>query len=384
MDRIGVMHVIRPSEGGIRNHLLSLAGQSDRGRFEHMVACPEAMTRHFADGGIKIFPLPLGGDVEPVKDLAAARLLHRLLRENRVNIVHVHGSKAGLVGRPAALLAGVPAVVMTVHNSVLHDHLPRWKVNMLVSSERILAFFTSQIIAVSEALRRELITRHRVGPDRVVTVYNGIAPEIFSAGTGREYLERLAGIPPGRVIVGTVARLAPQKGLQHLIRAASLLAAGNSKAVFVIVGDGPLREDLKSQVRMLNLEDRFFFTGQRQDVHRLMSCFDLFVLPSLTEGLPLTILEAMAAGRPVVATRVGGIPEVVEDGVSGLLVEPGDAGGLARAVAFLAGSGEVAQRMGRRGRIKVIEQFTTGKMVRETEKIYSRLISHFQPLNSHI
>ncbi|MCL5057638.1 MAG: glycosyltransferase family 4 protein [Actinobacteria bacterium] len=372
MGRIKVMHVIRPSQGGIRNHLLTLVGESDRNRFEHMVACPEGMAGQFAQR-VKTYPLPLEGDISLAGDLAAAKKLFCLFRDCRVDIVHAHGSKAGLVGRPAALLAGVPAVVMTVHNSIFHHHLPGWKVSLFAASERFLAGYTARIIAVSEALRRELIDREGVRPERVVTVYNGIAPEAFCSGPDREYLERVTGIPAGRKLVGTVARLAPQKGLKYLLNAASLLSARGEELSFVIVGDGPLRKELEKEVSDLDLPGRVFFTGQRRDVDRLMPCFDVFVLPSVSEGLPLTILEAMAAGRPVVSTRVGGIPEVIEEGVSGLLVDPGDIEGLARAIAYIAGDEEIARRMGGQGRERVVKHFNSRKMAGDTDSIYNGL-----------
>ncbi|KJS68820.1 MAG: hypothetical protein JL50_03985 [Peptococcaceae bacterium BICA1-7] len=374
MGRIKVMHVIRPSQGGIRNHLLTLVGESDQKRYEHMVACPEDMADHFSKR-VKTFPLSLGGDISPAGDLAAVKKLITFFRGYRADIVHAHGSKAGLVGRPAALLAGVPAVVMTAHNSIFHQHLPGWKVSLFAASERFLAGYTTRIIAVSEALRRELIDREGVRPERVVTVYNGIVPEVFCARPDREYLERVTGAPAGRKVVGTVARLAPQKGLKYLLGAASRLTARGEDLNFVLVGDGPLRGELEKEVRDLNLSGRVFFTGQRMDVHRLMPCFDIFVLPSVSEGLPLTILEAMASGRPVISTRVGGIPEVIEDGVSGLLVNPGDAEGLARAIGFFAGDEEISRRMGGQARDRVIKNFSARKMAGDTDTIYYRLAS---------
>jgi len=374
MGRIKVMHVIRPSQGGIRNHLITLVGESDRDRFEHMVACPEDMAGYFSQR-VKTYPMSLEGDISPAGDLAAAKKLFSFFRKCRVDIVHTHGSKAGLVGRPAALLAGVPAVVMTVHNSIFHHHLPGWKVSLFAASERFLAGYTARIIAVSEALRRELIDREGVSPERVVTVYNGIAPDAFCIGPDREYLERVTGIPAGRKVVGTVARLAPQKGLKYLLKAASRLSARGEGLSYVIVGDGPLRGELEKEVLDLNLSGRVFFTGQRLDVHRLMPCFDVFVLPSVSEGLPLTILEAMAAGRPVISTRVGGIPEVIEDGVNGLLVNPGDASGLARAIEYITGDEEISRRMGGQARERVVKHFNSRKMAGDTDSIYNRLAS---------
>lgn len=375
MSRIRVMHVIRPSAGGIKNHLLTLIRHSDQAKFEHMVVCPGGgMAKAFTGAGIKTYEMPLSTEISPVSDLSALKMLVWLFRINRVDISHCHGSKAGLVGRLAARLADVPAVVMTVHNSILHDHFPPWKKLLYSQFEGFLAGFTHRIITVSDALGREIISRERISPEKIVTIYNGISPKQFCLGTDREYLQKTIGIPASARVVGTVARLAPQKGVVNFIRAAAELSAGSQGLAFLVVGEGPLRADLERESETLKLTGKLFFAGERQDVEKIMPCLDVFVLASLSEGLPLTVLEAMACRRPVVASRAGGIPEIITDGVSGLLVDPGDVTALATAVRRLITNEGMSRRMGNEGHGRVMQLFTARKMARDTEEVYIELI----------
>jgi len=375
LSRIKVMHVIRPSAGGIKNHLLTLIEHSDQKKFEHMVACPAGeMAKVFTGAGITTYEIPLRGEICPASDLAVIKMLVCLFRINRVDISHCHGSKAGLVGRLAARLAGVPAVVMTVHNSIFHDHFPPWKKLLYSQFEGFLAGFTHRIITVSHALGYEIISRERISPEKVVTIYNGISPEQFCQSRDREYLQKTTGIPASDRVVGTVARLASQKGVINFIRAAAQLSAGSQGLAFLVVGEGPLRAVLERESEARKLKGKLFFAGDRQDVKKIMPCLDVFVLASLTEGLPLTVLEAMACRRPVVASRVGGIPEIINDGVSGLLVNPGDVSALSSAVRKLLNNEGMSGRMGNEGHNRVVQLFTARKMARDTEEVYTELI----------
>lgn len=376
MSKIRVMHVVRPAAGGMKNHLLALTGGSDREEFEHMAACPPgSLADSLADRGVRIFCVPLEGDLSPAGDLRATLVLASLFKVHQVDVVHAHSSKAGLVGRLAAKLAGVPAVVFTVHNSIFYEDRPRWKKGLLALSERILAGVTDRIITVSNHLRSEITSRERISPEKIVTIYNGIEPEDFMIAPGGNYLHEIAGIPAGQRIVGTVARLAPQKGVGSFIKAAALVAPDVKDTVFLVVGDGPLRAGLEREAAARGLEGRIFFIGERRDISRIMPCLDLFVLASATEGMPLTVLEAMAACRPVVATRVGGVPEIITDSVNGLLVEPGDVAGLAAAIRKLAGDREMSAVLGKEGRKRVLRDFTVGSMVRRTEQLYRDLVA---------
>lgn len=376
MSGIRVLHVAGPSAGGIKKHLLALTGKSHGERYHHMVACPPgALADALAARGIETFAVPLEWGGTPLGALAAATMLAGVIRRSRPRVVHAHGARAGLAGRLAARLAGAPVIVLTVHGSFFQDRWPGWKKRLLATGERCLAGFTGRIITVSEALRREIATLEKISQEKIITIYNGIDPGAFRPSQGRGLPGRAAMIPAAGRVVGTVARLAPQKGLDNFIEAASRVARLADDAVFLVVGDGPLRGDLEKKAGSLGLAGRFIFAGERPDVNSILPCLDVFVLPSLTEGLPLTVLEALAACRPVVASRVGGIPEVITHGVNGLLVDPGDVQGLATAILGLLEDRERADRMGLKGRALVEERFTVGRMVDQTESVYAGLLA---------
>lgn len=375
MPRFKILHVIRPAKGGMKNHLLSLLYLADRNLFELAVACPPgSMTREISQLGIKVIPIPLKGEISPRSDWTTISTLVQILRREGITILHAHSSKAGLVGRVAAGLARTPVVFMTAHNSIFYEYWPAWKKSIFAASEWLLARHTHRILTVSEALREELLTTERLNPDQVLTIHNGIDLTPFRQGVERRAVLRSLGVPQLGQLVGTIARLAPQKGLTFFLQAAAILCR-DYQVNFVVVGDGPLRQALEEERTALGLQRRFFFVGERQDIPQILSAMDIFVLPSVTEGLPLTILEAMAAGKPVVATRVGGIPEVVMDEKTGLLVPPQNPQALARAVATLLSNRNRAKEMGQHGQQRVLERFTNDIMVRKIEEQYKIILA---------
>ena len=372
----GILHVIRPAVGGMKRHLVSLAAYTASRGLPVAVACPAKGTirAEVEDTGIKTFPLGLHGQVTPLYDWLAVMQLTSHLRRGGYSLVHAHGTKAALIARPAALLAGTMAVFYTVHNSIYFGGLPDWQQQAMAASERLLARKTDRIIAVSEDLRRELIDRTGINPGLVITIPNGIeVPARMPSGSTVQFRRRL-NLPPLGRLVGTVARLAPQKGLADFLNAAAILCP-NTSTSFVVAGDGPLREILENQKHNLGLANRVFFLGHLEDVPSLLRALDIFVLPSLTEGFPLSLLEAMAAGLPVVATRVGGVPEIVSHGVTGLLVPPGSPDVLAGAIQELLENHDLAAAMGQAGRYRVAHSFSLDAMVDRTLEQYQQVLA---------
>lgn len=371
---IRIMHVIRPAAGGMKNHLLALIEQSDRGKFEHMVACPENMVDSFACRGVRTFCIPINGELSLSADLAIIGKLVMLLKKQRVDIVHAHSFKAGLVGRLAAKVAGTQAVVLTVHNSICNEQWSYWKRLIFNVCESVLFACTDRIITVSESLRQEIFYRLKTSSEKIITIYNGIIVEDFDLTPDRNYLQKTTGIPVEKVIVGTVSRLAVQKGVGNIIKAAAELSLKDKQISYLVVGDGPLRAELEREAEELKVSEQFFFSGERHDINRILPCLDVFVLASLTEGFPLTILEAMASRCPVVATKVGGIPEIINNGINGLLVNPGDISALAKAIKTMILEPKRSKDMGDVGRQQVIKEYTVEKMIVSTERIYLELV----------
>jgi glycosyltransferase involved in cell wall biosynthesis len=360
----------------MKRHLVSLAEHMTGRGMKVAIACPAggAVQEAAEASGLVTIPLRLSGDICPLSDWQTVLQLTSHLRRAEFNLVHAHGTKAALVTRPAAILAGTEAVFYTVHNSFFFEGLSPWKKQAMAVVEKIMAGSTDRIITVSENLRRELLDRIGVRPELVITIPNGIELHGEVQAQHSLQLRRHFNLPPLGRLVGTVARLAPQKGISCFLRAAAILCPDTSTS-FVVAGDGPLREALTREARDLNLTDRVFFLGHREDIPQLLQVLDIFVLPSLTEGFPLSLLEAMAAGLPVVATQVGGTPEIVRHGVTGLLVPPDRPFDLACAVQLLLEHHDLAGGMGRAGRSRVEQYFSLEQMVDSTIEQYNKVLA---------
>ncbi|MEW6274267.1 MAG: glycosyltransferase family 4 protein [Bacillota bacterium] len=374
MRKVRIMYLIRPAAGGMKNHFLSLLNRLNQDLFEIIVACPNGpLAEQIRNAGFRVVALPITGELSLLNDWKIICRLRKILQSEGITILHAHSAKAGFVGRAAACLARTPVIFMTVHNSIFYEDWPYWKKFLLTAAEHTLSKTTDLIITVSEALRQELISREGVNPGKIVTIHNGIESVPTRSAREHRHILRQLGLPPLGQVVGTVARLVPQKGISCFLKAAAMLVK-DYRVNFLIVGDGPLRRQLEHEAVALGLENRVVFTGERDDVPVILSALDIFVLPSLTEGFPLAILEALAAGRPVIATRVGGIPEIIADNHTGLLIKPGDPAELALAVAGLLTDRERTLSLARAGQLYVKEKFSAEQMVRRVEEEYLKIL----------
>jgi glycosyltransferase involved in cell wall biosynthesis len=290
----------------------------------------------------------------------------RVLRAERPAVFHAHlpAPLTGKYGLLAAALSGVAAVVATAH--LLDDTRPEWRTRL---NHRLAAACVSRYLAVSEGVARRLRIHFRVPERKIQVVRNGVDAERFRRAADPGLRASLAG-DGERPIVLTIARLDSQKGHVHLLAA----AAEVPDAVFLLAGEGGERPRLEAQARALGIAGRVRFLGHRDDVPELLAACDLLVLPSLYEGLPLSVLEAMAAGRPVVATAVGGTDEAVLHGETGLLVPAAAPAALAEAIRHLLGDPGRAARMGQAGRARASREFSMARMIREVAGVYDELL----------
>ncbi len=301
---------------------------------------PEPATRWLGDQGIPVHHLGRGRfDPRILTDLVS------LVRRRNTRVLHVHGYAAADFGRVAARMSGAKLV--------LHEHFadPRMPAYQALA-DRLLASLTDRAIAVSHSTRDFLVSERSVPAERVRLIWNG-APLAEFAPAGRDRAlaaRRELGLPEDAIVIGAIGRLNAQKGHTHLLDAAALLRARLPDVRTLIVGDGDLMDELRGQVARLRLEDRVVFAGHRTDVPDLLAALDVFCISSLYEGTPLTLFEAMAAGRPIVSTAVDGCREILEDGVSGLLVPPADASALAGALERAATDAALRGALGRRAR----------------------------------
>jgi len=366
MARLRVMHLLASfGIGGAETVALRVASGMDTSLFD-VSACsltgPGPMESRFRAQGVRTHALVPHGP-PGARRLALVLALVRLLRRERVDILHSHNSMPLVCGTPAALIAGVRSVVCTRHAISLSGELDRsWLL------ERAVVRLVDHQIAVSRrVLERGLRTR-RIVPGRASVIFNGVDTSLFC---GRE---RGGGSAGGTVTLGCVARLSHEKCHCHLISAVNELLHRGCDVELKIVGSGDLRDDLFEQAARLGLGSHVDFMGTRSDVPELLRGFDIFVLPSRFEGLPLTVIEAMASGLPVVATQVGGLAELVQDGVNGLLVPPEDPSALADAIETLVRAPELCARMGRAGREIAVSRFDLSVAVRRHEELYLRLL----------
>jgi glycosyltransferase involved in cell wall biosynthesis len=322
----------------------------------------------------------LARTVRPLDDLTSVRSLTSLLRELRMKsgrpmIVHTHSSKAGIVGRWAAWLAGVEIRVHSIHGFGFNEWQPWWVRRTYQAAEQVTAAITHAFCPASEANRRvaEAVGLLR-GDKPAVVLPEAIEIEEYVPREGEALRARaelgLAGDTP---LVGMVACLKPQKAPLDFVKIAARVQSAHPQAHFFLAGDGMLRSEMESEIARCGLSDRFHLLGWRRDVRALLGAADILVLTSLWEGLPRAVLQGMAASKPIVATRVDGTPEAIEDGRNGFLLAPHDVDGFAERVARLIVDPRLACDMGREGRRRV-DEFSVSTMLHKLERLYEQLI----------
>ncbi len=307
--------------------------------------------------------------------------IDEIFEQQEVSLVHTLDIRGNLAGRFAAKRVGIKSVVSTRHEMYYSSSFPLGKKirrMAYVLLDRLTAHLCQRFIVVSRAVGSELSLLERVPFERIVVIHNGIdlreLDKIVSTLVG-EQLPKSLGLNLGAPVVGSIGRLIPEKGYETFIRAAKEILSSIPGISFLLVGDGPDRQRLEKLADELGLREKFLFLGFQEHVQAFLRSFDIFVLPSVHEGFGLTILEAMAMQKPVVATAVGGIPEVVANGESGILVTPQNPQGLAEAILTLLQERSKATEMGKKGRKIVEERFTLERMLKETEEVYSHLLS---------
>ena len=349
----------RTWRGGQHQALLTVLGLRRRGQRAALAAQPRGELFRRAAERADLHPLAPRGDL----DIRAAWTLARLVRDLTPDVIHAHDAHAIAVASLARSLFGPrpsPPLIASrrVDFHIRGNPFSRWKYRRV-----------DRFICASAAIR-DMLAGDGVPPERTIVVHEGIDVDRIERAPARD-LHREFDLPPGCPIAGNVAALVPHKGQRHLVDAAALLVREVPGARVLIVGAGDLESALADQIRRLRLDGRVILTGFRADVPSVLQGLDLFVMSSVTEGLGTSVLDAMAAGLPVVGTRAGGIPESVVDGQTGLLVPPGDAPALARAIADLLRNAAKRRAFGAAGRQRARAAFSAERMVDETAAVYA-------------
>jgi glycosyltransferase involved in cell wall biosynthesis len=378
--------IARLNMGGPALHVAYLsAGLRNRGYETSLVAGnvspgEQSMSYVTDELDVPVTLIPhLHREISPVRDLLATFRLARMIREQQPHILHTHTAKAGAIGRLAAVLAGKarpPIVVHTFHGHVLRGYFGRTRTAIFRTLERLLARVADTLIAVSPEVRDDLVAL-RVAPAEKFTVIRlGIELDerVAAAEEARRRTRKIMGVPDDRFLVGWIGRMTGVKRGADVLRAFRLLRDRGVDATLCMVGDGPEREQLEELAGELALMHDCLFAGYQENVAPFFAAFDAFVLPSGNEGTPVTAIEALASGCPVVATRVGGVPDVVRDGTDGFLVELGDRDGLAEALARLAADPELRRRMGGAGRERVLPRYAVERLIDDVDGLYRQLL----------
>lgn len=384
LDRkIKVLRIIgRLNVGGPAIHVVNLTAGLDPTRYQPSLV---AGSENAAEGSMLDYALSRGVQPNVIpeivtafslapRDLKALVKLYALIRRERPHIVHTHTAKAGFLGRIAARLAGVPVIVHTFHGHVLNGYYGPVKNWLLRRLERSLAAISDRLVTVSEQVKVELVAHGVAGAEMITVIPLGFDLEPFlNCHLQRGEFRRELGLTHEVRLVGIVGRLFPIKNHRLFLQAAAKIAARHP-ARFVIVGDGALRSALEQQARELGIVDRVLFTGWRRDLPGIYADLDVLVVSSDNEGTPVSAIEAMAAGCPVVATRVGGLPDLINDSTIGRLVPPRAADALAGAVLDLIQSPETARELGRNAREAVRKRFAATRLIGDIDYLYRQLL----------
>jgi glycosyltransferase involved in cell wall biosynthesis len=319
-------------------------------------------------------------EIAPLRDIRATLRLARIIRRERPQILHTHTAKAGAVGRIAALLAGDARPPVVVHT--FHGHVLRGYFNPLVALgfrllERALARITTVLVAVSPEVRDDLVRLGVAPASKFVVIRLGIELDerVDPDEASRVETRRQLGVAPDAFVVGWVGRMTAVKRTDDLLLAMSNLEKLGVDAYLCLIGDGPDRDGLERRAHELGIVKRCLFVGYQSDVARYYNAMDVLLLPSANEGTPVSVIEALAAQRPAVATRVGGVPDVIRDGVDGFLVDVGDTDALAQRLAELARDPELRARMGAAGREHVLPRYAVERLVDDVDSLYRSLLA---------
>jgi len=384
--------IARLNMGGPALHVAYLsAGLKDRGYDTTLVAGSLAVGEESMAGvaehlGVPIETVPdLHREISPLHDLRAVYHVARLIRELRPQILHTHTAKAGTIGRLAAVLAGdaaPPIVVHTFHGHVLRGYFGPLRSNLFRLLEHWLATRTTALVAVSPEVRDDLVALGVAPAEKFTVVRLGIELQerVGSLDGNAQGLEmrRVLGIAPDRFVVGWIGRMTGVKRTDDVLLAVRRLRDRGVDAVLCMVGDGPDRETVERRARQLGIVRNSLFLGYQDEVAPYYAVFDALILPSANEGTPVSAIEALAGGRPVVATEVGGVPDVVRDGVDGFLVEPGDVDAMADRLVRLAADADLRRRMGEAGSASVRERYSVERLLDDVDRLYRSLLARIR------
>lgn len=382
--KVKIVHVLQQKTlSGAPKAMFEILKKIDYNKFYISVICQEAgeITEALENIGIQsIYTIPaLRREINPFRDVKALFLLYKNFRKNSYQIVHTHSTKAGFLGRIGAYLARIPVVIHTVQGFIFHEFSGSVFNKIFITIEKLGALVTDRIISVNEFDRRLAIDKSIAPPEKIIKIPNGIDLQEYNLEIDIKAKRKELGITENdEAIIGMVARLCEQKDPETFVRAARYVLKKKPQARFLLVGDGKKRDELIKLAIKLNIEDRIIFTGWRKDVRELLKLIDVIVLPSLWEGIPLILLEAMALKVPIVASNIKGNKELIKHDVTGLLVSPKSAEEFSEAIISLLENTNYAFELVKNARLEVEKKYDIKVIAGEISKIYETSLAQYK------
>ncbi|MDQ5985419.1 MAG: D-inositol-3-phosphate glycosyltransferase [Syntrophus sp. SKADARSKE-3] len=345
-----------------------------KNRYEAYLACApnDAFQKAIGGAAIRFFPM----DFSNRYNFTNLRTLMRIIKKEKIDIVHGQGARAEFYARLAAGFSGRKKCLSTLAMPVEGYDVGSMKKSLYKAMDSFSERFVDRFLVVSDVLVKTMIEGHGIAKEKVIKIYNGIETDHYSSEALEEQRQRIRQeffIGDTEFLIGAVGRLVWQKGFEYYLQAIPKIHEAIPNACFILVGDGPLRKDLENQAKSLGIDKQIIFTGQRNDIRNMMAAMDVIVIPSLLEGFPMVTLEAMAMEKPIVATVIDGITEQITDGVEGILTPPRDPHALAQAIMSLAKDRERNRVLGNAARKRVVRDFSVKTMIEATLTVYEDL-----------
>jgi len=365
-DKIRLMLITHDlALGGLQQVVINICKTIDRTRFEPIVLCLRELgefTEEITNLGIKVLLLP---QKKNGVDYLAFLKVAKILREEKIDVIHTHNTQPFIDGVLGGLLAGVKRMVHTDHARKFPDKF------RYMAAEWVLSYFVYKVVAVSEDTAFNLWKYEKISFKKIMVIVNGIYGKSFSISVDAQVKRKELGIDKDALILGVCARLCEQKGITYLLKAMPRIISSFPNCILVIAGTGPMEKPLKTEATALGLNGHIKFIGLRLDVPELLKIFNVYLLPSISEGLPMGLLEAMAAGCPIIATNVGGVETVIADRKTGLLIPPQDPDKIYSAVKDLFENPSLRSTLTHHALQTFHGQFEAGTMTRQYERLYA-------------
>ena len=378
-NKIKILHVITHLPiGGAQDNTLYTVELLDKEKYDISLCCNldgELVERAKKIEDVKLFDIPfLCREVSPYRDIRAFLSLYKLFKKEDFTIIHTHSSKAGLLARLAAVLNKTPIVIHTIHGFAFNDFMNIFKRNFYIYVEKLLAKWTDILITVSNLNKKKIIDLNIAQENKIKNIYSGIDLSLFTNKKNDDFRKEL-NLQNNHLLLGSVGRLSDQKDPITMIEAFGIISKPFPNAHLALVGDGELKGKILEKIDQLKLDGKVHLTGNKNNPWSVYHSMDLFIMSSIYEGLGRSITEALSCGVPVVCTDVEGVPEIVRDNITGILVPPKDANKLADGIIRTLNDMETAKKMAEEGRRFVKDNFDVNKMVNDIDSLYNTLTS---------